>query len=692
VINSSNAQYLGMSWLFPLPTHPTALLSVPGGLGVSTAPMIINGVIYAVTQYGQLFALNAANGNVLWTDVIPLTVNSTAGQGAGALSLNYHDGEMLFTTKLFGNTPTIWLSASDHRIYAINALTGAYEMNFSYYGQGGVTSVEGNNPISLYSGSVVNIVVDQSRGIVITSMLTKSFENAARCFYRGWNVLVTPPQLMWTAFCSPPQPGSNVPVDPNWGIKQVNSMKGAYIFKGYGYDKPGGYGGPEGAVNLKTLSPAVLNATLYNDWGYIQTPACAATTGGASTGATGAGWGAAWPIDEKTGIAYVNTGNKGPYNSVCSPGPNLWSAAIMAINETNGQWIWGFQAVTHDIWDYDCSWQQVLANETISGVSTEVLFKTCKSGYLYELNAATGAMLWSWSPPLSILPRCHWCYTLDPLNTTQMSYPFFNPSLADTIMYPSEFGASENAFSYSPALNYIFLVTHNVPLLAHYVPMNLTNYATNYGTTFPTVPKPNTGGHGDNSTAMALNAATGQMVWSYYIPTTGYRGGVTNSGNVVFLTLSSGSMLMLNAQTGALIKDLYIGGPLNVLPSIGATNSGVMEVIFPITVGSISFATAIPGNLVALRLQNVPAATTNTVTATVTTSVSAGATVTATTTATTTLSAGATVTVSGSASTVTAAGTSTGVDTTTLYGVAAVAVIFIIATGFLAMRGRKPTS
>jgi hypothetical protein len=38
----------------------------------------------------------------------------------------------------------------------------------------------------------------------------------------------------------------------------------------------------------------------------------------------------------------------------------------------------------------------------------------------------------------------------------------------------------------------------------------------------------------------------------------------------------------------------------------------------------------------------------------------------------------------------TAAGT--GVDSTTLYGVAAVAVIFIIATGYLAMRGRKPGS
>jgi hypothetical protein len=38
---------------------------------------------------------------------------------------------------------------------------------------------------------------------------------------------------------------------------------------------------------------------------------------------------------------------------------------------------------------------------------------------------------------------------------------------------------------------------------------------------------------------------------------------------------------------------------------------------------------------------------------------------------------------------VTAAGAG-GFDTTTAYGIAAVAVIFIIATGYLAMRGRKP--
>jgi len=92
-------------------------------------------------------------------------------------------------------------------------------------------------------------------------------------------------------------------------------------------------------------------------------------------------------------------------------------------------------------------------------------------------------------------------------------------------------------------------------------------------------------------------------------------------------------------------------------------------VVLPITAGLVSWGTGIPGDLVALTLQNVPPATTNTVTTSITVSG-----VPATTT---------------SVTTVTAAGAG-GFDTTTAYGIAAVAVIFIIATGYLAMRGRKP--
>ncbi|MDA4118245.1 MAG: PQQ-binding-like beta-propeller repeat protein, partial [Thaumarchaeota archaeon] len=449
-INASSAQYLGLNWLFPLPTHPTALLSVSGGLGVDTAILIINGTVYTTTQYGQVFALNAANGNVLWTDVLPIQANATLGQSDGGLSLHLHDGEVQFTTALFNHTPTYWVSAPDHKVYAINALTGAYELNFSYYNS--LASVAGNNPNTVYATLASNILIDQAKGIAITSMLSSSANNAARCFFRGWNILVTPPQLMWTAFCSPPEPGSNVPVNANWDVQQVNNMTGAQIFyPGPAYNGGGTIPGTA-VVDLKTLSASALNSTLYNDWGYVQSAHCAAEDGGASPGATGAGWGGPWILGTgaSAGMMFVNTGNRGPYNGDCTPGPDLWQAAVMALNEQTGQWVWGFQTSAHDEWDWDCSWWQGLGNETVNGVNTQVVWKTCKNGYLYELNALNGKMIWAYTPVQSILARCQYCYIHNPLNLSQMTEAFFNPSLADTLMYPSNSAGFENSPAYSP--------------------------------------------------------------------------------------------------------------------------------------------------------------------------------------------------------------------------------------------------
>jgi outer membrane protein assembly factor BamB len=211
-----------------------------------------------------------------------------------------------------------------------------------------------------------------------------------------------------------------------------------------------------------------------------------------------------------------------------------------------------------------------------------------------------------------------------------------------------------------------------VPALSHYVPWNSTNYGKGNGQQGLSVAQfARATCNCDNATIEAVNAATGQMVWSHFIPTQGFRGGLANSGNVVYAMFSSGDVIMLNAKDGTLIKDIFIGGPLNVLPAIGATQSGQMMVIFPITSGIVSWGTGVPGDIVALSLQNVPTGPANTITTTATVSASAQ-----TSTATTTVTAAS----------------SSGVSTTTLYGVAAVAVVFIIATGYLAMRGRKPAA
>jgi glucose dehydrogenase len=703
-INSSNAQYLGLNWLFPIPSMPSSLSSFGGGPlgeGVGQATIIVNGTIYAVTNYGQIFALNAATGDVEWTDLIPLSANSTAGiPGISGLMLHLHEEDEQFTTTLFNNTPTYWVSSPDLRVYAIDALNGMYELNFSVF-PNGIKGIAGDNPNAVEGGSA-GILVDQSKGILISSVESGVSAVTGRCFFRGWNVLVNPPQLMWTSFCTAPQPGGNLPVDPSWDIEQIKNMTGAEIFYPGPADNVGGYfpnTNGQAVVNLKTLSPSQLNSTLYNDWGYAdQTAQCSTIDAGGSTGSTAAAWGGAWLLGSgpTSGMAFVPTDNRDPYNSVCTTGPGLWAASIMALNESTGAWIWGFQATPHDIWDWDCSWWQAAGNETINGAQTPVIWKTCKNGYLYEINALTGNLIWAWDPPSSYIPRCPVCYILNPLNQTQMDQPFFNPSLQPALMYPSLEAGFEDEQAYSPTLNTIFAAAHNVPMYAAYVPFNSSNYATNSGMTYTPVNKGTCAGCGvadNNATIFAINASSGAIEWHYFVPDQGYRGGVMTSGNLVFLSLSSGNLIMLNAKTGGVVKNVYIGGPLNVLTSVGATVQGQEELVLPISVGFATWGNTVPGDIVALTLQSASPSPATTVTAsgsvsvtTVTASGSSGGGGGVTTTSATAISTAIITAVTTVVSTAPSSSSST--SSTAFYAAVAVAVIFIIATGYLAMRGR----
>ena len=98
-INSSDVNYLGLSWIYPLPDKPLALTSTgAGGEGVGMGVLIVNGTAFATTVFDETIAFNVANGDVLWTFIVPLTVNSTQGLDSGPLALHSHDGNEAFTT------------------------------------------------------------------------------------------------------------------------------------------------------------------------------------------------------------------------------------------------------------------------------------------------------------------------------------------------------------------------------------------------------------------------------------------------------------------------------------------------------------------------------------------------------------------------------------------------------------------
>jgi len=723
-INSSSVQYLGLSWIYPLPNLPTSLSplgSLAFGGAVDVDPLIVNGTAFIVTQFDEVLALNVANGNVLWTFLTPLAPNQTAGEATGRVSLHMHDGVEWFTTATFGSGasgPTLWFQGGNNRVYAIGAISGKEVLNFSDFT--GLNMVAGNNPASAYSSSVANIIINEKLGILVSGHGAETQASNGRGFFAGWNLNSNPVSMKWITYDVPPQPGSpTAPLNPNFDTQMIANMsKGAYTFdpgklSTNGYTTPAEIAGgvlmntnDNIVVNWKTMPFAQANASLYNDWGQSnQTPQCLAIDGGSSTGSTGSGWGAAWLLGsgQTAGMVFVNTNNKDPYDSPCTPGPDLWSAALIALNMTNGHWIWGFQATAHDLWDYDCSWYQGLGNATISGVNTEIIMKTCKDGYMYEINAVTGDLIFAFSPPSgTITPgpsRCPVCYMYDPLNATQMNfdYPSAMTHCAGNFTIACETGPQPGAFewpsaiagfedeqAFDPATGQIYVTSHIVPYLTEYIGLNASSYYTSPGELY-SAPCSYCGFIDNNFTTWDISAATGQIVWHTTGNFQGYRGQTDVSGNLVYNVLSSGDIRMLDATTGNLVRDYYIGAPMDVGVAVGASINGQEYILLPVGACSIEAVSTCPGttpgDIVALTLTSQPPSTQTSTTTVVSTT---------TATSTTTSVSVSTATVSGSGSVSTTTVISTG--GTTLYGVAAVAVIFIIATGYLAMRGRKPSA
>ena len=234
-INSSNIQNLDVSWIYPMPTEPTSLLSLGkglGGTGIQMSILIINGTAIGMTEFDEVFAFNVANGNNLWTFKSPLAPNQTVGEGTGSVLIHAHDGSETFTTATFGSGvagPTFWFQGGNNRVYAIDALNGKEELNFSDFT--GLNMVPGNSPTSVYLGAgASNIAINQQLGILVNSQGSRSNANSGRGFFAGWNLNANPPTMKWISDTTPPQPGSNVPLNPNFDTQLIANMKGAETF------------------------------------------------------------------------------------------------------------------------------------------------------------------------------------------------------------------------------------------------------------------------------------------------------------------------------------------------------------------------------------------------------------------------------------------------------------------------------
>jgi quinoprotein glucose dehydrogenase len=106
------------------------------------------------------------------------------------------------------------------------------------------------------------------------------------------------------------------------------------------------------------------------------------------------GGGNAWStlsVSPEEDLVFVPTGSSSPdYYGGIRKGDNLWANSVVALRASTGKFVWGFQVVHHDLWDYDVAAQPTLF--TWKDGTPAVVINT-KMGHVFVLNRLTGAPL-----------------------------------------------------------------------------------------------------------------------------------------------------------------------------------------------------------------------------------------------------------------------------------------------------------
>ena len=245
---------------------------------------------------------------------------------------------------------------------------------------------------------------------------------------------------------------------------------------------------------------------------------------GAGVQALGVGSGGAWetPLVGSDGSVTFGIGN--PYQSIGSaianPSRQLYTDSEVNLDAATGKLRWYYQAVPDDFQDHDLQASPISA--AISGVP--VIVTGGKMGYVYALNARSGALLWK--TPVgehnghdddSLLALSHQL-------KIKLPYTWLPGSLGGILSNMAVAGGS------------VYAATIDFPITATSLNVVDGNKASG----------PETG------EVEALSLATGKVEWDTKVPSMPL-GAATVSNDLVFTTLYNGVLIALNRDTGAIV-------------------------------------------------------------------------------------------------------------------------------------------
>ncbi len=221
-----------------------------------------------------------------------------------------------------------------------------------------------------------------------------------------------------------------------------------------------------------------------------------------TTSRTGAG--NAWStisVDEQHDLVFIPTGSASPdYYGGFRKGDNKWANSVVALRASTGEFVWGFQVVHHDLWDYDVASQPALFAWKNG---TPAIAITTKMGRVFVLNRLNGAPLlpveerqvmksdipgeesWPTQPAstISLVPEKlavedAWGkdekekqFCAEKIKAARYGEIFTPPSLQGTLVFPSNVGGVNwGSAAYDPERHLLFVDTNRLPIYVKLIP------------------------------------------------------------------------------------------------------------------------------------------------------------------------------------------------------------------------------
>ena len=304
-------------------------------------------------------------------------------------------------------------------------------------------------------------------------------------------------------------------------------------------------------------------------------------------------------VDPTLGMVYVNAGNPSPdYDGSARLGINLFSNSTIALDLETGALRWYYQAVHHDLWDWDHVTGPVLfdvtdeAGQTIKGVAA-----AGKNCLFYMWNRETGTPLhpmvetvvptetdvpgeevWPTQPipynaaGVPMTPLCATFVELDDPELAARSSQLYAPYWMSKSVIVPHGGSSFGSPSFSPQTGLVYVTGKNGAIALVVNPVGDT-----------LEPGPDSRGHTESFetldrisedfpaevTVSAYDPVTGEQTWQTVLPaqtSIGASGNLVTGGNLVFQGVENGAFYALHAETGEALYQLDAPRPIRSSP------------------------------------------------------------------------------------------------------------------------------